>query len=350
MRKKTGRTNCRKFRFKDLFVSRRQADDDGGWIIFDDSSSPARLPERGRVRRRSYVVKGFAVICLSVSLPLCAKWGYERFFFENEEFVLRRLNIQTDGILSEARLAEIANVAAGMNLMELDLSAIQGQIEKVPQVEKVSVTRELPDRLNLIVRERMPVAWLSSPVLGIRPWDMERGYLLDADGFLFRCLDLNDGMKSLPVVESFRISDPVEGTKIESEGVRAGLRLIQESDKRFLGQGLNVVEVRVRDEWAVECLYEGELLVTFGVFDFNRGLDDLAMILEQAAGSGQHLATVNVAAVKNIPVTFAGPVGTAQTDVANGLSEGSPDSAAAGTSDTRDKEQEKHLRSILNGG
>lgn len=353
MRKKKGRTNCRKFKFKDLFFSRRRADDDGGWIILDDDSGPVKVPVRSRIRRRFLLVKGLAILCLSVSLPVSAKWGYKRFFFENEEFVLRRLNIQTDGVLSEARLAEIANVAAGMNLMELDLTAIQGQIEKLPQVEKVSVTREMPDRLNLIVRERMPVAWLSSPALGIRPWDMERGYLLDAGGNLFRCLDLNDGMKSLPVVESFKIADPVEGSKIESGGVLAALKLIIESDKRFLEQGVSVAEVRVRDEWAVECLYKGDLLVTFGVFDLARGLDDLALILEQASASKQQLATVNVAAEKNIPVTFAGsagPAGKAEPDSRIVTPGGSVESATIETGDSRDKEQEKHLRSILNGG
>lgn len=349
MRKKVGKTNFRKTKFKGFFSSGKRADDDGGWIILNDDIVPAKIPGRTRARRRALVVRTFAVLCLSITLPLAAKWGYSRIFFKNEEFVLRRLNIQTDGVLSEARLAEIANVAAGMNLMELDLEAISSQIEKLPQVEKASVTRELPDRINLIVRERMPVAWLSSPPLGIRPWDMERGYLLDAEGVLFRCLDLNDGMKSLPVVESFHITEPVEGDRIVSEGVRAGLNLILDSDKRFIDQGLSVSEVRVRDEWAVECVYRNRMVVTFGVFDYPRGLDDLALILGKTEGSGQQLATVNVAATRNIPVTFTGPVAPVTSRGAARGATGEVE-AAPGTTHSPENEQEKHLRSILNGG
>jgi cell division protein FtsQ len=352
MRKRVGRTNHRKFKFKGLFSSGRRSDDDGGWIFLDEDVAPVKVPARTRAKRRALIVRSVAILCLSVTLPLGAKWSHDNIFYKNEEFVLRRLNIQTDGVLSEARLAEIANVAAGMNLMELDLEAIRAQVEKLPQVEKASVTRELPDRINLIVRERMPVAWLSSPPLGIRPWDMERGYLLDAEGVLFRCLDLNDGMKSLPVVESFRVTEPVEGGRIDSEGVRSGLKLILESDQRFLERGLSISEVRVRDEWAVEAVYQNRLAVTFGVFDYSRGLDDLALILGQTEGSGQQLATVNVAAMKNIPVTFAGPVGPGGIPGGTGAEAGpggtSPNGAGAAL--LPENEQEKHLRSILNGG
>ncbi|NLT72479.1 MAG: FtsQ-type POTRA domain-containing protein [Verrucomicrobiaceae bacterium] len=310
--------------------------------------TPARTPSRSKARRRGFLIRSLAILCLCASLPVLGKWGYDTIFYQNEEFVLRRLNIQTDGVLSEARLAEIANVAAGMNLMELDLEAIRSQVETLPQVEKATVTRELPDRINLIVRERMPVAWLSSPPLGIRPWDMERGYLLDSEGILFRCLDLNDGMKSLPVIESFQVIEPVEGGRIESEGVRSGLKLILESDRRFLEQGMAIAEVRVRDEWAVEAIYQNRLEVTFGVFDYSRGLDDLALILGNAEDSGQRLATVNVAAMKNIPVTFSVSDETNTGGAASSGAESAPVEAVEPT--LPENEQEKHLRSILKGG
>ncbi len=90
-----------------------------------------------------------------------------------------------------------------------------------------------------------------------------------------------------------------------SEGVRSGLKLVLESDKRFLERGLVIREVRVRDEWAVECDYSTDLKVTFGIYDYERGLTDLAIILDRMEESGKVVSTVNVAAERNIPVTFA---------------------------------------------
>lgn len=356
MRKKSKRGNARKFRFKSLFA-RRRADDETEWFRFDEEPVAAKASPRRRIRRKLLFAKVTALACLSVSVPVAMKWGYGEVFFKNEEFVLKTLQIQTDGVLSVSRLAEIANVAAGMNLMDLDLGHIQTQIETLPQVEKATVNRELPDRLHLLVRERIPVAWLSVPPLGVRPWDMERGFLLDEEGHLFRCLDLNDGMKSLPVVESFQMSEPVEGSQVDSEGILAGLKLILESEKRFAEEGLSVREVRVRDEWAVECDYNNHLRVTFGVYDYARGLDDFALILDRMAESGRTLASVNVAAEKNIPVTFAVATAPANGSTApmgvpphSTASPETPVPAPQPQGEAVGADQEKHLRSILKGG
>ncbi len=349
MRKKSKRGNTRKFRLRSVF-SRRRSDDETEWFRFDDESSPDRIvTPRRRIRRRLLAARLAAIACLSVSLPVAGKWAYDRVFFENEEFVLQTLEIQTDGSLSLERLAEIANVAPGMNLLDLDLGVVQEQISRLPQVERVTVTRELPDRLQILVRERMPVAWLSSPPMGIRPWDMERGFLVDEGGHLFRCLDLNEGMKSLPVVESFRLPEPVEGTRIASDGVRAALKLIVESDRRFLGTGLAVREVRLREEWAMDCDYSNDLKATYGLYDFLRGLDDLALILDRMASAGRVVTSVNLAAEKNIPITFASidPPMPSPGDPDAG---GAPSAADSADGDGELSMQEKHLRSILKGG
>jgi len=350
MRKKTGRANNRKKQLGFSLARKRVEDDSADWFVIEADLAPPKVPARTKSRRRTLVVGVLAVASLAVSLPLVAKWSYEQIFFQNDEFTLRSLIVKTDGVLSEARLAEIANVSAGMNLMKLDLNAIRQQIEKLPQVEKVSVSREMPDRLNLVVRERMPVAWLCSPPLGIRPWDMERGFLMDEEGYLFRCLDLNDGMKSLPVVELFKMAEPAEGTKIESQAARAGLKLIIESDRRFIDHGMTVTELKVRDEWSIECVYQNELSVTYGVFDFSRGLDDLALIMEQTAGSGQSLATVNLVAEKNIPVTFLEPEITTLSPESGGSGMENHESGDSLEGQKGSDEHEKHLRSILKGG
>ena len=141
MRKKVGKTNFRKFRLKGVISSSRSRDDDGGWITFDNGPVDPVGSVRSKAKRRSLLIRGLALVCISISIPIGMKWGYGKVFFENEEFLLNRLNIQSDGSLSELKLAVIANVSAGMNLMELDLAAIEQQIGQLPQVEKVSVTR-----------------------------------------------------------------------------------------------------------------------------------------------------------------------------------------------------------------
>lgn len=351
MRKKRRVANLRKSS-KRAWFSRTRQDDEGEWFRFDEATAPVKVSPRKRVRRRLLFARLAALACFSVSIPLGVKWGYGKVFFQNEEFLLKSLVIQTDGVLGSDRLAEIANVAPGMNLMDLDLAAIQTQIEKLPQVEEAVVSRVLPDRLHLAIRERIPVAWLSSPPLGIRPWDMERGFLLDEDGVIFRCLDLNDGMKSLPVVESFKMVEPEEGRAVDSIGIRAGLKLILASDERFLSQGLTVRDVRVREEWAVECHYSSGLQASFGVYDYPRGLDDLALILAQMKESGKTLASVNLTATRNIPVTFAAVTGesAAPAGPEPSTTQPLPAEPSLPAAEPPVTEQDSHLQSILRGG
>ena len=77
--------------------------------------------------------------------------------------------------------------------------------------------------------------------------------------------------------------------------------------------------------------------------EIKRGIEDLKMILSQSGQFGTALATVNVAAAENIPVTFAGPFDSHSLDaVAKPVSQ---------TIQTPSEDStQKHLQSILKGG
>lgn len=309
-------------------------------------ASPAASPKVRRSRRKLWVVRGLAIACLSVSIPYGVTRAHDAIFFENEEFVLRELNFISDGVLTQANLSEISNVSAGMKLLELDLDGIRDRIGKIPVVHEVVVSREMPDKLNISVKERMPIAWISCPPLGVRPGDMERGFLIDEHGYLFRCLDLSEETEALPVIESFAMKDPVEGSQLTDDGILGAIRLIGESSVPAEDDSMKVHLVRLRNEWSLQCRYRSGLQAVFATYDLERGLADLRVVLAKAEKIGQHLATVDVSMSENIPATFAGPVDPAGISaVASPIARDSYGSDAKPLND-----KEKHLRSILNGG
>lgn len=346
MRKKAGSNHGKKSVLSRIFGKSSRSVEDSDWVVLDAVADEA-LPSKPRKRQgQSWLIRSLAIVCLFVSIPLGAKWAYDNIFYKNEEFILQRLDVQSDGALQEGKLLEIANVTRGMNLLELDLTAIQDQIEKLPQVEKATANRELPDRLTILVRERVPLAWISCPPQGIRPWDMERGFLIDSEGILFRCLDLTEGLKALPVIEAFRMVQPLEGEKMTTAGVDAALELIESADMATVGDGLAIALVKLKNEWSVECAYRDGLVVTFDNFEVERGLRDLALILEQTKVLEQSVATVNVVSTKNIPITFAGEIAP---DVLSAAKQRDHTDSPE-TESTSENVQEKHLQSILNGG
>lgn len=345
MRKNRGHKNHRKPGSFSLFAGRRKTEDETDWFLLEAQVSPvkSRLKRRGGV---NWAIRILAVACLCASAPIGIKAAYEAIFFENEEFVLHRLNVHSDGVLRSHQLTEVANVAVGMRLMDLDLQAIRERIEKLPSVEEAIVSREMPDKLNIVVKERVPVAWLSCPPLGVRPGDMERGFLVDEEGIAFRCLDLTDEVAVLPVIETFSMPEPAEGEIVEVEGFRSALELLTAAEKSGSGIAEQIHLLRMRNEWSIQCHYRSGLQVVFGLYEIERGLADLSLILDQVGKSGGTLATVNLVAKDNIPVTFAAPIDPQRISARGATLQANVEKAAA--SPFNDKE--KHLRSILNGG
>jgi len=259
-----------------------------------------------------------------------------------------RLVVRTDGGLSEARIAGAAGIETGMDLMQIDLDAVRERLEDLPNVRRAIVTRTLPDQLLVAVEEHIPVAWLSCPPQGIRARSRDRGLLIDELGTVFRCLGGTSEADALPVIDAYRIARPVEGGIVESREVHAALALIDRSDRLFDGRGLDIEEVRVKNEWSLECLYRDGMTVTFDRHQVERGLDDLSLIVDKIRTTPLQIATVNVAVRKNIPVTFQGEVDWERLSEAEAALPGADPGEETGEAilDRR----EKHLRSILSGG
>tara|TARA_R110002096_G_scaffold217936_11_gene406067 strand:+ start:5011 stop:6051 length:1041 start_codon:yes stop_codon:yes gene_type:complete len=346
MRKKMGRSNHRKFGLIPGFMRRSSRPDETDWITLDADTELRPKCSRRKKSRAIWAIRAVGIVMLCGSIPLGLKWANEAIFYNNQEFVLQKLDIQTNGTLSHIRLREIANVSAGMNLMEIDLGSIKDRLEKIPVVEAAVISRAMPDRLNVVVTERKPVAWLSCPPLGIRPGDMERGFLMDKDGIPFRCMDLTESIQVLPVIEAYRMEDPVEGELPEVMGLSGALELVA-SEGRFPGtEELAIHAIKLRNEWSMQCLYRNGLEVTFALREIDRGLRDLGVILSQSENLNAPLETVNVAVSKNIPVTFAEPLeGSSVSVITQPIGSGVSDKPQS----TED-EQQKHLRSILKNG
>ncbi|MEM9283536.1 MAG: FtsQ-type POTRA domain-containing protein [Verrucomicrobiota bacterium] len=347
MRKKTARSYCRKHRLLPRGFRRHRGPDETDWILLDAEVAPRPVGIRRRKLRFAWLIRGAAILALLASGGLASHYAHRLVFVENDEFVLRRLEVATDGMLRPSTLREIANVAPGMNLMEIDLGAIQGRIETLPMVGSASVSRELPDRLAVVVKERTPVAWLSCPPLGIRPGDMERGFLLDKEGVIFRCVDLTEPIQQLPVIESYRLSgEPAEGSKLDVEGIEIALELISIEEEVPGLSDLMVHAIKMKSEWSIQCLYRSGLEVTFALEELERGLEDLVSILSHEGDYTAPLKTVDLTVSQNIPVTFFDPIdGSAVSAVAQPLLLKHERAV-----ETREESAEKHLRSILNNG
>lgn len=296
------------------------------------------------------LIKVSAILLTLLTVSALVRWAYRQAFYENSEFRLNRFVVQTDGVLSEADVANAARVELGMNLMTIDLKSVRERLAELPMVTSVEVNRELPDRLEVKIEERVPLAWLSCPPHGVRPRNTARGFLIDEHGEVFRCQKLLKRFLDLPVIETYHLPKPSEGAQMNSEEVKEAIRLVKESNRLFANDGLEVAEVRIRNAYSLTCRYNTQMEVTFGLKQLDRGLQDLRWIVTHAHSAGQQLATVNVMPSRNIPVTFYTPPSLQATPI-----ESAPGSlrdlpAAVPGMDPNEARLQRQLRSILNGG
>ncbi len=91
------------------------------------------------------------------------EWALDKFVYENADFAIQRMDVQTDGVIAPDQLRRWAGVKLGVNLIALDLSAVKRNLELVSAIDSVSVERVLPRTLKIRVTERDPVAQVNVP-------------------------------------------------------------------------------------------------------------------------------------------------------------------------------------------
>ncbi len=310
----------------------------------DPGSGNSRSSKRRRRRHRlgTSLLRYALIAALVAGLPLAGFELYHRIFYQNQDFRLLHLIIETDGFLTREEIADASGVGVGTNLTRLDLGAIRDRLEAQPRVKRCDITRRLPDTLAITVRERVPVAWLSAPDRDIRPLRAD-GLLIDREGVVFSPPGVLAEFAVLPSIELRGSPRPEAGSVVHDRQLKTALQVIEANGILFSGRALELVEVGAMSEWGLVCRYRGDLEVILDLNRVEEGLRDLDRIVTRARALHFSLATVNLGARKNIPVTFHGEINPGAWRNFSEGSSGPPVSDAKGI-------REKHLRSIFSGG
>lgn len=269
----------------------------------DVSHHSLKRMRRYRIRRILWFFQIALFLCLGLCIPYVAKWGYTRVFYQNDQLLLKKLEVNTTGVISEAEIVELSQVRRGTSLLRLDLEEIKSRIQAVPEIEEVEVVRTLPDSLSIQITERIAMAWLSCPDHQLKPL-RNGGLLIDKNSIAYPCRQLTDQLALLPTIEIHGIERPLIGESLKSFLVSEALGLIEISRTTSNNQLSEVRDIRTLGSWGLLCRYGDDLLVTFDLNRIEGGLADLSKIVDRAADAKLSLATVNLVPTKNIPVTF----------------------------------------------
>lgn len=240
------------------------------------------------------------------------EWALDTFIYENADFAIQKIDVQTDGVISPDQLRRWSGVKPGANLIALDLASVKRNLELVPAVESVSVERVLPQTLKIRVTERQPIAQVNVSCEGANGAIVVSVFQLDANGFVMQPLDrrlstipLAQMTDQLPVITGLNVFQLQPGHRVDLPQAQAALKLISAFNRSQMAGAVALRSVDVSSPGVVVATTVRGSEITFGVENFGRQLARWREIYDLGLRSNKMIASADLAVDNNIPVRWA---------------------------------------------
>jgi cell division protein FtsQ len=244
------------------------------------------------------------VFALGIGVFLGIRFGAKRFFFENPDYQLSQIEIQTDGTLQREQILSAAQLREGGNIFSVNLAQVRDRLQQLPQVDEVLVVRKVPGEIDIRITERKPIAWITSDKQLTDPFASDVAFLVDARGVLMKEKKLLPEYLGLPLITGCTSESLEPGKIVESFEAKAALQLLRQSTASFMQTRFLIREIDVSKGYCLVVSDKNHTRVTFGFDNLDAQLQRLEQFLVYADDSKQELATVNLLVQRNIPVTF----------------------------------------------
>ncbi|HEY1770940.1 MAG TPA: FtsQ-type POTRA domain-containing protein [Chthoniobacterales bacterium] len=252
----------------------------------------------------SKVVLGLALLA---GIYFGAREALNRFFFNNPDYQLSTLAVQTDGTLTREQVLRAAGLSEGLNIFSVNLARVHDRIQQLAQVDDVQVERKMPNEIDIHITERKPIAWITSEKRVENPFASDAAFLVDARGILMKEKKLLPEDLSLPLITGCSSEALVPGKSVESFEAKAALQLLRLTMTSFMQTRFQIREVDVSKGYCLLVTDKNHAQVMFGFEDLERQMQTLEQLLVYVDDSHREIGTANLLVARNIPVTFAKP-------------------------------------------
>jgi len=224
--------------------------------------------QKYRLKRRSKNIaqelyRTALVLCVIIITTAVMIYGY-MFTIGSPYFEIKEINVRGCKELTEKEILSLAAIKPAHNLLAINLDKVARRIEANPWIKEVYVGRELPNRLIIEVRERLPVALIKR----------DNGFsLLDIEGVAFKKLEKNDEL-NIPVL-NIRYS---EGS--DSELFVKSLELLRYlSTSQDFPTIKNISEIHGHDVFGLSLFTNSGLCIRLGFDSYENKLKRLNPVM-----------------------------------------------------------------------
>lgn len=255
-----------------------------------------------------FISKVALAIIVCAGLVLGVREGAKRLFFENPDYQLRQIAVQTDGTLQREQILKVADLHEGENIFRVNLQRVHDALQELPQVDEVQVSRQIPAEIDIRIVERKPIAWITSEREISDPFASDAAFLVDARGALMNEKKLLPEYLGLPLITGCTNESLEAGEVVQSFEAKAALELLRLSNGSFMQTRFQIREIDLSRGYCLVVTDKNHTRVTFGFERLAAQLQRLEQFLIYSDDSKRELETVNLLVQRNIPVTFARPV------------------------------------------
>jgi cell division septal protein FtsQ len=240
------------------------------------------------------------------------EWALDKFVYENSEFAIQNIQVQTDGVIAPEQLRQWSNVKLGVNLIALDLASVKRSLELVPTIDSVSVERVLPRTLKIRVTEREPVAQVNIPRASKSGGIVASVLQFDANGFVMQPLDprlctvpLSQMNTQLPVVTGLNVYQLQTGHRVELPQAQAALQLIGAFAHSPMAGLVDLRRIDVSSPGVIVATTGQGGEITFALDNLEQQLRRWREIYDLGMSKNKMIASLDLAVANNVPVRWA---------------------------------------------
>ena len=268
----------------------------------------ARKATQHRNRRVLVFISKIALAAaISAGIYFGARVGMRRFFFENPDYRLTMIDVQTDGTLQRDQVLKIAGLREGENIFQVNLAQVHRVLQQLPQVDEVQVVRKMPGEIDIRIVERKPIAWITSDKQISDPFQSNVAFLMDARGVLMKEKKLLPEYLGLPLITGCTSESLEPGKIVQSVEAKAALELLRLSAGSFMQTRFQIREIDVSKGYCLVVTDKNRTRVTVGFDHLEKQIQRLEQFLVYADDSRREIEAVNLLVQRNIPVTFMKP-------------------------------------------
>jgi cell division protein FtsQ len=226
-----------------------------------------------------------------------------RFVWENPDYFVTDIRVSACDLLARDQILETASIREGMNVFEVDTKAARAALDALPQVERAEIQRILPNRVEITITERHPIAWVTQGA-NENPTTSAGAWLIDARGVVVKPRQIIAEYHHLPHISGVAVANFAPGQRVQTVEMESALKLIQINSDNAHWQ---VRHVDLSKQWCMIITDQSQARITFGLDAIDDQLDRLFRYLDRAEAEQREIDTINLMVVKYTPVTFRTP-------------------------------------------